>query len=117
MHQEHEPFPGFIASLPAADIPLDGLTARLLQAEGRQVLFMEFSKDAVVPEHSHAVQWGVVLDGEMELTTEGKTRTLVKGDTYFIPDGISHSAVIRSGYRDITVFGQADRYAVKHRVD
>jgi len=106
-------FPDFISTLPLADIPLESVTARLLQADGKQVLFMEFTSDAEVPEHSHAAQWGVVLHGEMELTMSGTVHTLTMGDTYFIPKDVSHSARIMSGYKDLTVFDQADRYAAK----
>jgi len=110
-----EYFPDFISTLPLADMPLESVTARLLQADGRQVLFMEFSSDAEVPEHSHAAQWGVVLDGEMKITMDGNTYTLHKGDTYFIPKEAIHSAKIKSGYKDLTVFDQPDRYAVKDK--
>ncbi len=106
-------FPGFIAELPQADMPIPGISARLLQAEGRQVLFMEFHESITVPEHSHEAQWGVVLDGVMELTVEGSKQTLRKGDTYYIPRGASHAAKIEGGYRDVVVFDQPDRYAVR----
>jgi len=103
-------FPGFIAGLPLADIPVAGISARLLQAEGRQVLFMEFHEDVVIPGHSHEAQWGVVLEGEMELTMDNNSLSLKKGDTYYIPKGVAHAARIRRGYKDVTVFDQPDRY-------
>jgi len=103
-------FPGFIKELPLADIPMAGISARLLQAENRQVLFMEFHEDVVVPGHSHEAQWGVVIEGEMELTMGSKKLSLKKGDTYYIPKGVVHAARIKRGYRDVVVFDQPDRY-------
>lgn len=49
-----EIFPEPIRNLPAADIPIEGLNAYLSQADTHQIIFMEFKKDADLPEHSHA---------------------------------------------------------------
>lgn len=104
-------FPDVVTSLPPADIPLDGLTSHLLQCAEHQVIFMNFTRSAEVPEHRHAAQWGVVLDGKIELTINGSSRVYGKGDTYFIPADISHSAKISAGYKDLTLFAQKNRYA------
>jgi len=50
-------FPGPILRLPAADIPIDGISAYLAQGEHFQMVFMSFEKDTIVPAHSHAEQW------------------------------------------------------------
>jgi quercetin dioxygenase-like cupin family protein len=106
-------FPNPVLRLPEADVPIDGVRAYLSQSNDHQIVFMEFSKDAVVPEHSHESQWGVVLDGRIDLVIEGETRTLGKGDQYFIPKGAKHAAKIYAGYADITFFDQRDRYQRK----
>jgi len=108
-----EIFPEPIRNLPEADIPLSGIKAYLSQAENHQILFMEFSEDAEVPEHSHESQWGVVLEGKSDLTIDGVTRTYSKGDRVFIPKGAKHSARIYAGYADISFFNQKDRYKQK----
>lgn len=110
---QESPFPDIITGLPQGDIPVEGLHAYLFQGEHQQILFMEFQNDVEVPEHSHEAQWGVVLEGQIELTVEGEKRTLGKGDTYFIPKGVKHSAKIKKGYKDLTLFNQRDRYAAK----
>lgn len=74
---------------------------------------MSFDNDVAVPEHTHEAQWGVVLDGEIELTVNGIMSSYRKGDTYFIPKNAPHSAGIKAGYRDLTVFNQKDRYKTK----
>jgi quercetin dioxygenase-like cupin family protein len=103
-------FPDPILKLPAADVPIDGVRAYLSQSDDHQIVFMEFSKDAVVPEHSHESQWAVVLEGRMDITIGGKERVLRTGDHYFIPQGVKHSAKIYAGYADVTFFNQKDRY-------
>ncbi|MBN2289691.1 MAG: cupin domain-containing protein [Candidatus Glassbacteria bacterium] len=107
-------FPAIITRLPQAEIPVKGLRSYLLQGEEQQIVFMDFQSGAEIPEHSHRAQWGVVLDGEIELTIDEKKRTFKKGDAYFIPEGVRHSAIIKKGYKDLTLFDQKDRYqAVK----
>lgn len=110
-----EIFPEPIRNLPQADIPFDGITAYLSQADNHQILFMEFAKDAEVPEHSHEAQWGVVLEGKTDLTIDGVERTCSKGDRMFIPKGAKHSARIYAGYADISFFNQKDRYKVRDK--
>ncbi len=106
-------FPDIIRSLPQADIPIEGLRSWLFQGAGRQVVFMEFSKDAEVPEHSHEAQWGIVLEGKMELTVGNRPRLLQRGDSYSLRAGEKHSARISAGYKDLTFFNQEDRYRPK----
>jgi len=103
-------FPDAIVRLPEADVPLDGVKAYLSQSETHQVVFMEFSKDVVVPEHSHESQWAVVLEGRIDIVIGGEMRSLGKGDRYFVPKGVEHSAKIFAGYADVTFFNQKDRY-------
>jgi len=106
-------FPEMIRSLPLADIPLDGVTAFISQAENHQILFMEFGKDVEVPSHSHGDQWGMVLAGSIALTVAGRERTYGPGDNYFIPAGVEHSARIHAGYADVTFFADRGRYKAK----
>jgi quercetin dioxygenase-like cupin family protein len=106
-------FPPPVSSLPEADVRIPGVTARLFQGSAHQIVFMEFSQDADLPEHAHAGQWGVVLEGRIDLVINGVLGTYEKGNRYFIPAGVKHSGRIYAGYADITFFDQADRYGVK----
>ena len=105
--------PKIITNLPEADIHIEGLHSYLLQGENQQIIFMSFENDVVVHEHVHGAQWGVVLQGEIELTIHGSKLTYTKGDTYFIPQNVLHSARIKTGYKDLTLFNQKDRYKEK----
>ena len=75
-------FPEPILKLPEADIPISGLTAYLSQDNYHQLVFMHFSKDAEVPANSHLAQWGIVLEGKIDLTVEGEECTYTKGDCF-----------------------------------
>jgi quercetin dioxygenase-like cupin family protein len=106
-------FPPIISQHPAANLGIAGVESRLLQAGDQQFVFMHFTRDFDIGEHSHAAQWGAVLDGEAELVIHGTPRTMRRGDTYFIPAGVRHSARIIRGYTDLTLFDQRDRYAAQ----
>jgi len=67
---------------------------------------MEFEEEVEIPEHSHAAQWGVVLDGEIEITVEGEKHTFRKGDTYFVPAGVKHCAKVSKGYKDLSLYDE-----------
>jgi quercetin dioxygenase-like cupin family protein len=106
-------FPEPIRKLPEADIPLKGIKAYLSQGDNHQIIFMEFNEDVELPEHAHEGQWGIVLEGKIELTINGTKQMFVKGDRYFIPEGVKHSGKIYAGYADMTYFDQKSRYAAK----
>ncbi|MFX1327545.1 MAG: cupin domain-containing protein [Promethearchaeota archaeon] len=108
-------FPEPILGLPEADVPLEGVKAYLAQGERFQILYMMFEKDVILEEHSHESQWGVILEGKIDLTIDGKEFQFKKGDRYFIPKGVKHSAKIYKGYADITYFNQKDRYKIKSK--
>lgn len=106
-------FPEPICTFPKADIPLEGLTAYLSQSDTHQTLYMQFENTVELPEHEHADQVAFVLEGKIELTVKGSTKTYTKGDRYHIPEGAMHSAKVHAGYTDITIFMQPNRYEIK----
>ena len=108
-----EPFPEFIRALPTADSPLASLRGRLLGNDHALAMFYEIPEGVEVPEHAHGAQWGVVLEGAVEFTIGGVTKTYRRGDTYYVPDSVAHSAVISAGYVGIDVFADADRYRAR----
>ena len=107
-------YPEVITRLPEADIPFEGVKAWILQADMSQLVFFEFEADAKVPEHSHGYpQWGIVIDGKMELTINGKPRICVKGDEYVIPAGAKHFARFLCRTRVMDLFSEKNRYKPK----
>ena len=109
-------FPEPITKLPEADMPFANYQAYLSQGENHQIIFMRFNEDIDLPEHTHESQWGIVLEGKIELTINGVKKIYVKGDRYFIEKDTKHSGKIFAGYADMTFFNQKDRYSTKQKV-
>ena len=74
---------------------------------------MQFEKGVDLPEHAHAAQMGLLLEGKIELVIGGEKQCFTKGDRYYIPEGIEYSGKIYAGYADITFFNEANRYSIK----
>ena len=109
----HPLYPDVVTSLPEADIPFTGVQGWLSQGADHQVVFFDIAPIGEVPTHAHGDQWGVVLDGELELTMNGETRVVGPGETYFVPADVEHSAAFRAQTRIIDVFGDVDHYPAK----
>jgi len=106
-------FPKPIVNLPEVEIPFEGTKGYLSQGENDQVIFMEFSKDVDIPKHSHESQWEIIVNGKVDLITGGVKKTYIKGDTFFIPQGVEHSAKVYAGYASIAFFNEKQRYKIK----
>jgi quercetin dioxygenase-like cupin family protein len=108
-----EVYPDLITSLPEVEVPLQGVKGWLMSGSGRQMVFFMIEPTAVVPEHSHCAQWGMVIEGEMSLTIGGETKTYTKGDRYFIGEGVAHGAKFHSRVFVLDMFDSTDRYQAK----
>jgi quercetin dioxygenase-like cupin family protein len=106
-------YPDMIRNLPEIDIPFKGVRGWILQSGDQQVVFFDIQAGVIVPPHTHCTQWGFVLDGELALTIDGKTNVYRKGDWYFIPEGVVHSANSSTRVNVIDVFDAPDRYKAK----
>ena len=109
-------YPSVITTLPEADIQFKGIKAWILQGKEHQLGFFEMQTTAIVPEHSHSYpQWGMVIEGEMKLTINSKTRLCLKGDEYLIPAHAKHSATFQIQTRVMDLFSEKTRYKTKSR--
>lgn len=106
-------YPEIIKTLPSALIPLNGVEAFLMQSTDNQLVFFDFKEDTEIPLHHHGAQWGIVVDGKIELTIGDETRTYWKGDSYFIEKGVLHGGKIYAGFKAIDFFDDVDRYRVR----
>ncbi len=107
-------FPTVIKDLPEADMPFQGVKAWILQGEKHQLIFFEMQPTALVPEHSHNYpQWGMVIEGKMKLTINGKTKTIKKGDDYLIPAKAKHQAEFLTKTQVMDLFSETTRYKTK----
>jgi len=107
--------PDFITSLPEAELPFASSEVKtsVLQSERGQLVFFQMFKDIEVPAHSHKAQWGTVLEGEVELTIGGETRSYGPGSSYYIAAGVVHSAKAPAGSKVIDFFEEPDHYKLK----
>lgn len=103
-------FPEMITSLPEADIEFKGVKGWISQSDDHQIVFLEIEPIGKVAEHSHGAQWGIIVEGEMELSIGGITKTYKKGDSYYIPDGVLHSAVFKCKTWAVDYFADSNRY-------
>ena len=108
-------FPDCIKKRPEIDLPFIGVQGYLVQGNHEQIVFMKFDRETLVPEHTHGNQWELVVEGTVDLTRDGKTQTFTKGDCFFIPKGMPHTAVVHKGYHCVIFFDEQKRYHVKKR--
>jgi quercetin dioxygenase-like cupin family protein len=107
-------FPKVITDLPEADIQFRGARGWIAQGRNHQIVFFEIEPFVAVSEHSHdSPQWGIVVEGKMELTIGSETRICEKGDEYFIPAHTKHSAKFLSEFRALDFFAEKMRYKPK----
>ena len=107
-------YPDVIKALQEADMPFQGVKAWIVQAPKHQLIFFEFEPTAVVPEHSHPYpQWGILIQGGMQLTVNDATRTIDEGQEYLIPAGAKHKATFQTTTRVMDLFAEKTRYKLK----
>ncbi|MFC2165447.1 cupin domain-containing protein [Acidobacteriota bacterium] len=112
---DETPYPELLRKLPEVDLPpqLKGIRAWLLQSDKTQAVFFDIGPGTEVPLHCHCAQWGMVIEGEMNLTIGDKTHTYKKGDWYYIPEGVDHGAKFDSRVYVLDVFDDPERYKAK----
>jgi quercetin dioxygenase-like cupin family protein len=114
INQTKSGYPQLITGLPEAKVPFEGAKAWILQSDARQLVFFEFEAGIDLPPHNHSYpQWGIVIDGEMELRVDGKPRICKKGDEYLIPAGAMHAAKFMEKTRVMDFFSEKSRYQPK----
>ena len=106
-------FPDFIMTLPEIDVPLPGARGWLLQGEGQQVAFLEFTETVDVPEHSHEEQWEFAIAGHVVLHMRGESVEYTAGESFYIPAGVPHSARVQAGYKAVIFFNSSQRYRTR----
>jgi len=103
-------FPPFVRTLPQAALPITGVEGYLLESPHGQVVFFTAETEVDMPEHTHGEQWGIIVDGRLDLTLGGVTHTYGRGDSYHVPAGTPHRAHIFAGFRAVDYFADRDRY-------
>jgi mannose-6-phosphate isomerase-like protein (cupin superfamily) len=99
------PFPESVRRLPKTS--LAGLDVFVHDAGSSQILFLELPSDraeAIVPTHTHDVEWGFVAEGEIEMTIAGRVERHAAGSTHWIPPQVPHSFRFRPGTSSVHYF-------------
>lgn len=113
--QTNSSYPEVITRLPEAEIPFEGAKAWIMQGTHSQIVFFLFEAEMNLPEHSHRYpQWGMVIEGKMELKIEEQPRICQKGDEYLIPAQAKHSAKFLDRTRVMDFFSEKTRFKSKH---
>lgn len=106
-------YPDIIKNLPEADIGFKGIRGWLSQGKDHQIVFFDIEPIGKVTKHKHGPQWGIVIEGEMDLTIGGTPKTYKRGDSYYIPDGVLHSAEFKTRTLVLDFFADKNRYKSK----
>ena len=107
-------FPEVITNLPEAHIEFKGVRGWIAQGKDHQIVFFQMEPSREVPEHSHSYpQWGIVVEGKMELTINNKSKIYEKGDDYLIPANAKHSAKFLTKCNVVDFFSEKARYKPK----
>ena len=81
-----------IAKIPMKEI-VPGIKARFVHTDQFTLGYVTLDKGAILPEHAHVhVQTSQVIDGELEMTIDGRSTILKPGMLAIIPSNVAHSA-------------------------
>ena len=99
------PFPESVHRLPRTK--LAGLDAFVHDRPDSQVVFLEApagGPEVLVPTHTHDVEWGVVVEGAIEMTIDGQVELHTAGTAHLIASGVPHSFRFRPGTSSVHYF-------------
>ncbi|MHB1434624.1 MAG: cupin domain-containing protein [Thermoplasmata archaeon] len=99
------PFPESVHRLPKTD--LAGIDVYVHDNGSSQVLFFELPsgrREVVVPTHTHDVEWGVVVEGRIDMTIDGRTEAHPAGAPHWIPAQVPHSFRFHPGTSSLHYF-------------
>lgn len=104
--------PKFIQDMHKLDWPLseDKVKTHVLRSDRGLMIIFDAIQEVYVPPHSHKAQWGLVVEGSVEMTIDGETKVYEKGENYSIGEGVVHSATVRAGSKIMDIFEEPDRY-------
>ena len=105
--------PEMIKKLPEIEVTNESIKGYMIQGESNQSIFFIVRAGTFLPEHSHAAQWGIVIDGEFEISFGDKTMSYRKGDTYYVPEGTPHTGEYITDVVSFDVFDDKNKFKIK----
>lgn len=87
---------------------IDGYLARFIHTDHMTFSFVDVVAGKTLPEHSHMnEQVSIMLEGEFELTLDGKPIRFGPGEVIVIPSNVKHSGLAITDCRILDVFNPA----------
>jgi quercetin dioxygenase-like cupin family protein len=106
-----EKLPEMITSLPEIEMPYDSIKGYLNQGESNQSIFFIAKSGTYLPVHSHASQWGIVIEGEFEIIIGDEKKVYKKGDSYFVPAGTLHAGNYITDVISFDIFDDKNKFS------
>ena len=103
-------YPDIIKALPLIKTDLEGVTGWLAQGKSFQIVFFKVKTGCTIPPHSHGAQFGFVIHGSLILTIGDTSHDLKTGDSYYIPDKVTHHGTFTSDTLVMDFFAEPNRY-------
>lgn len=73
--------------------PAAGITVKSVHLDSVMMTYMEFEPNTDLPEHAHPhEQITMIHQGKLEMTVDGQTKIMQKGDVVIVPSNKTHSA-------------------------
>lgn len=93
-----------LKDIPSKEV-FPGFVGQFIHSEQMTFAYWKIKKGSALPEHSHVHEQVVnMLEGEFELTVEGKSNILTPGMVYTIPSNIKHAGRSISDCKILDVF-------------
>jgi len=89
-------FADIIKKVPVRNYGIESLETHVDHTSTGTVYFVSAEKEVVFPEHSHAAQWTIVVNGSCTFTANGESKVYSAGETYFIPAGLKHQITLHA---------------------
>lgn len=84
---------------------ITGVRARTFWGGKMMVCHIVLDEGAVVPLHSHPhEQGGTVIEGEIEFSIDGESKTLQSGNSYVIRGDVQHGATAKTACKLFEIF-------------
>lgn len=84
---------------------IDGYLAKFIHTGNLTFSFVDVEQGKALPEHAHHnEQVSIMLEGEFELTLDGKATRFGPGEVIVIPSHVKHSGLALTACRILDVF-------------